>query len=436
MVFCLRYWRLWLTCDEVYSLEKNFISSNAYLSVEINAHSLLLLVRKCRKENDPALLLTWLYGSQQCESFFRAIRSLCPVGLNKPNTTEGEFLDRSRKAEANLQLQQQGAKDGVVYRRDIEKKNRSGGTHEAMKLTELPSDIDLFRELKKSQQSAKKKMNDLGIFLEGKDSKNFAFSPSYGRKIRNNIITETELHDGNEDEPEIVDEGDDQDLDDHDIQVFKSLHQATFKDFSSHLSSSPLKGSDEETPPAFVKLADSDGNVRLVRKSTMCWYLEDGMRKMSNDRILRVRQLASFADTQRNIVKKVEVRPIVRIGDWCLFKTQPDSDLKLKFLLGRVIQFSFIGESLGSGRKKMTVYQWEKGTDNIGVNCTWYRFSGQTWNSRKISSIGEKLDVIAHGFHPCLTYICSLPPPDIPSWKHVNFSQEVVTAVSPLLQNV
>lgn len=108
VVFCLRYWRLWLTQDKVYTLAKNFISSNAYLCIELNPHSLVLFIRKCRIEKSPEQLLPWLLGSQQCESFFRGIRALCLVGLNKPNITEGEFLNRARKVDAHVLLQQKG----------------------------------------------------------------------------------------------------------------------------------------------------------------------------------------------------------------------------------------------------------------------------------------------------------------------------------------
>ncbi|KAK4009281.1 hypothetical protein OUZ56_018397 [Daphnia magna] len=142
-VFCLRYWRLWLTSDGIYSLSQNFISSNAYLSIEINAHTLLLVIRKFRLEKNPELLLTWLFGSQQCESFFRTLRALCPVGLNKPNLTEGEFLDRARKADAHLHIQQKGAENCITYRRFEQKKNRSGGSWEAKIGTSLPTDEEI-----------------------------------------------------------------------------------------------------------------------------------------------------------------------------------------------------------------------------------------------------------------------------------------------------
>jgi hypothetical protein len=176
VVFCLRYWRRWLTSDKVYSLSKNFISSNAYLSIEINAHrpTLLLVIRKFRLENTPELLVTWLFGSQQCEAFFRAVRSLCPVGLNKPNLTEGEFLDRAKKADANLLIQNKGAQD-VIFFRVEQKKNRSGGSREALVVMKLPNDEEIAKEPTKCQQVAKEKMKKLGILLTGKDTTNFGF---------------------------------------------------------------------------------------------------------------------------------------------------------------------------------------------------------------------------------------------------------------------
>jgi hypothetical protein len=70
VVFRLRYWRLWLLSDGIYNLSHNVISANAYLSIEINAHTLLLVIRKFRIENIPELLLTWLFRSQQCNTYF------------------------------------------------------------------------------------------------------------------------------------------------------------------------------------------------------------------------------------------------------------------------------------------------------------------------------------------------------------------------------
>lgn len=75
-LFFLRLWRAWIKENEQYSLEKNFLTLNAYTCIEINAHSLLAILEKCRKTNSPHLFLPWLYSSQPCEKIFRQARSM------------------------------------------------------------------------------------------------------------------------------------------------------------------------------------------------------------------------------------------------------------------------------------------------------------------------------------------------------------------------
>lgn len=159
------------------------------------------------------------------------------------------------------------------------------------------------------------------------------------------------------------------------------------------------------------------------------------MKKMSSDRNLKLRQLLSFPDAQKLIVKTVEERKIVRVGDWFLFQTLSGSKRDYLFLLGRVLQFM-------SESKKKTQLEWQRGTDlgtdkkvdeDIAVICTWYQFDGQTDKSKEMSTTGTKLSVIAHGFHPCNTYICSLPPPTIPSCKN---SENIVHDASLFLSRI
>ncbi|KZR96446.1 Uncharacterized protein APZ42_009208, partial [Daphnia magna] len=110
-------------------------------AVRFCRHEKYMYMRRCRIKNTPEYLLVWLFGSQQCESFFRGSRALCPVGLNKPNMTEGEFLDRAREVDASLLLQQKSS--DFIYRRVEQKRNRCGGSLNALKEVEIPSDDDL-----------------------------------------------------------------------------------------------------------------------------------------------------------------------------------------------------------------------------------------------------------------------------------------------------
>jgi hypothetical protein len=82
-VFELRYWRYWMSCDNVYPLGNHFIILNAYLCVEINAHALVMLITKLR--DTPQLFKPWLFSSQPCESYFKACHSFTPVGSTQLN---------------------------------------------------------------------------------------------------------------------------------------------------------------------------------------------------------------------------------------------------------------------------------------------------------------------------------------------------------------
>ncbi len=91
-VFSLRYWRYWLNCDDVYKLSECFISCNAYICAEVLAHSLVQLITKFRNDGRPELFMPWHFTSQPSESFFKALRSLSPVGSSITNFTLLEFI--------------------------------------------------------------------------------------------------------------------------------------------------------------------------------------------------------------------------------------------------------------------------------------------------------------------------------------------------------
>jgi L-rhamnose mutarotase len=165
----------------------------------------------------------------------------------------------------------------------------------------------LANELQKCMQKAKKKMNSLAIKLTGRDIENFTFSSQYGKTLRGNLITdwddEDEDDDGEDGEHEDLDHSFEEttsDQDPCDLEMLKSLQQANLKDFTNHFKD-PSKNLF-----AFVQLVDDEGNMCLVQKRTLCWFLEEQTRKMSIDHILRVRQLMSFHDSRKLVVKSVE----------------------------------------------------------------------------------------------------------------------------------
>lgn len=75
-VFFLRRWRSWLELNKQdYTLKNNFISSNSYACIEVNAHSLIQIVIKLRDSEQHGLFVPWVMSSQACEGKFRRLRA-------------------------------------------------------------------------------------------------------------------------------------------------------------------------------------------------------------------------------------------------------------------------------------------------------------------------------------------------------------------------
>lgn len=122
--FFARAWRSWILNSEkskkseqkkpkkYYTLKENFISSNSYTCIELNAHALVKqvlvedkacdnLVQKpipCKK---PKFFSSSLFDSQVCESVFRQVRSFTSTFCTVVNFTILEIINRVRK----IQLQ-------------------------------------------------------------------------------------------------------------------------------------------------------------------------------------------------------------------------------------------------------------------------------------------------------------------------------------------
>lgn len=78
-IFFRRIWRVWLS-NQGLSENDHFITSNAYLCIEINGHMLAnLILNVVKGKFPPESLRVWKCGSQSCEQLFRLLRSMTPT---------------------------------------------------------------------------------------------------------------------------------------------------------------------------------------------------------------------------------------------------------------------------------------------------------------------------------------------------------------------
>ncbi|KAE8739775.1 hypothetical protein FOCC_FOCC014722 [Frankliniella occidentalis] len=94
-IFFLRLWRHWLK-ENGYSLQDNFLTSNAYMCIEINGHAILQSIFALREAGQDNLFLPWYFSSQPCEEFFRSLRSMSTTMSTVVNFSMLEMLHRIR----------------------------------------------------------------------------------------------------------------------------------------------------------------------------------------------------------------------------------------------------------------------------------------------------------------------------------------------------
>ena len=105
-IFFLRYWRKWIEDNPSYTINKNFVTYNAYLCCELNGHSLISFVITLRDHGDSkSEFIPWVLGSQSCEKMFRSARSMSTVFSTMINFGMLGLLCRLHRLNIQLQLE-------------------------------------------------------------------------------------------------------------------------------------------------------------------------------------------------------------------------------------------------------------------------------------------------------------------------------------------
>ena len=96
-VFFLRMWKSWIEAHEVYTVQDNFITSNTYKCIKLNAHALINMILYCEKLKDFILFEPRAMSSQACEGFYRLFRSMSSTFCTIVNCSVLEGLHRIRR---------------------------------------------------------------------------------------------------------------------------------------------------------------------------------------------------------------------------------------------------------------------------------------------------------------------------------------------------
>lgn len=286
-VFILRIWREFIVCSKYYTLDKHFLTTNCYSCVEINAHSLVILVLYLRERKLDHFFHPEMFSSQQCESIFRQIRSLSSTYSTVTNCNVLELIQKISKIELQNQISHIKLKNFHFPR--IGKPSRSyypfidrNGQNQYQNVTQLPSQNEIIEEIELAKMEAIEFAESMGVSLETPNE--------YVCKIKNTELNHCDtdiealqeclnnivINEDNSSTATTTENNIDEDI----LQLFSDIN---LREYSEKIN---IDNIDENS--IYIKVRNNEGKLFCVKKNTLCWILDKSTSKLSSDRLVRV----------------------------------------------------------------------------------------------------------------------------------------------------
>lgn len=257
-VFICRIWKEYVLSRPSLTIENNFLTQNCYSCIELNAHSLILILLNLKEANKPHLFKPEFFESQPCEQMFRQIRSFTSTYSTVANCSIKEIINRINK----IQLQN----DIALHCTDFEFpriKTHSQGTGYRV-VDVLPSKEEICSEIERCQIKAMQFAVQIGL-REKKDAKKPV-------KCGINELRERNWYDHYSHNNE------------NDDEILPMIGHIDLKDFSYKFEEAP-----DECSPFVEIFCGKNGKKMVIKKSSLCWLLRKDTYKPSSDRLHRVR---------------------------------------------------------------------------------------------------------------------------------------------------
>lgn len=368
-VFFYRIWRQWLKKNK-YSVTENFITLNAYACVEINAHSLIHIVRKLRDDGNEHLFIPMLFDSQHCEQTFRQLRSMTTLNWTKVNFTVLELTHMISRIDLQNDIAYFKLKDtGIIFPRI---RNRV----EKVSFFPLPSDEEIKNVLNLAQQSAITDAKKFGMVL---DKKEIFYCDLPLVNVAGVDLNEADVF---VDDDEECDEN-------HEMDIYNFSENEELNDMMETLNlaeeSDCVENVDENS--RFTQITDENGVTQIVQKSFVVWSLSNFYEKPSSDRLQRVRFRQTRQDKRRSSsapdfstrltqARIINISDEIALNQWCMFaQTAAKQNLLHKidgFIVGAITSFQY---STGKTRKEKQYSLDTAKVNNLKVQvlATWYK---------------------------------------------------------------
>lgn len=404
-IFFLRIWRYWIT-DIVkrheYTLQDNFITQNAYTSIEINGHSLVQLIMKLRSQDKPEQFIPIMCSSQACESTFRQFRSMTSAYWTKINMSLLEIFN----IVGRIELQND------ITHFKISEVNFPRTQNKVPKMTvhELPSNEEIFAKIEAARNEAVKVEKTFGIKISPNNNLSCKL-PVCEMNLNNNTSFERSVLDTTAANDVLCEQVEQLLLRDESPSEEEQFNINSLAYINSELN---LRDYSDQNIVLnnlcpFTEVKDKCGNTKVVRKSSVLWLLTTSRSSLSSDRLQRVQTKAIERVNQRSFsatstkhnelstftsgtlgqqAKLIWQNDELHIGDWCIFADEiknkpprPNADIYSGVFAGLVIGFKYIvGKTV-----KAKQYSWNNAPVHtnldrslrrgINVLATWYKYT-------------------------------------------------------------
>lgn len=343
--------------DSNFTLGESFITRNAYVCIELNAHNLISAMRHFRDIGMPELFITVLLSSQPCEELFRQMRSIGSMNFTKINFSLLELFHLISRVELqNHIVYFQLSNMGVSFPRN-KVNNLSPGQFN------LPSDNDIKSTINAAKICAFKDAQRFGIKFTSDeidlcDIGNIDVFKNTSRNANDHFIGIDE--ETGEEDPE----------EDTGSSEYFNPRLHTSHNFVNK-------------PTASIEVDTGDGTKKTIKKSTFLWLLNESTGHLSKDRVQRVQDASKSINCRRRLqfskemptTSSVKYECEIKIGDWTIF-----TDNRIS-ILGHVIFFKYI-----TGKNpKQKQYSWDfapvsvdedkENKRGINVLAEWYIIS-------------------------------------------------------------
>lgn len=263
-LFFVRIWKRYVLSDKNLTTTYNFLPPNCYSCLEINAHAMVLILLHLGRTNQPELFKPWLYSSQPCEGFFRQIRSFSPCYSQVTNCTVKEMLHRIHR----IQLQNDISNDPSTKFKFPEKLKTNNYSQTSDFI--LPNEAEIFQEIEKCKIKAVDDAIEIGL-IDDRDI-----------NLECSILSHSPKAPSRRAGKSVQQESDDPMIQSSE-EVLDQLIGTTLKNFAEQFGEEPV---DEASQ--YTEVFGGDMRI-IIKKMTLCWVLRKNTKKLSSDRLIRVR---------------------------------------------------------------------------------------------------------------------------------------------------